>query len=99
MPQIWPLEVANVLALAARKGRLPLPKRAQFLDLLNGSPILVDPATAANAFGVILPLADAHGLTSYDAAYLELALRLRIPLATLDADLRTAAAAVGVVLL
>jgi predicted nucleic acid-binding protein len=99
VPQIWPLEVANVLALAARKGRLPLAKRAQFIAVLDGSPVHVDTATAKNAFDLILALADAHELTTYDAAYLELAMRLGVPLATLDQDLRRAAGAAGVPLL
>jgi predicted nucleic acid-binding protein len=99
VPQIWPLEVANVLALAMRKGRLTPAKRAQFIALLEASPIHVDAATAGGAFGATLALADAHGLTVYDAAYLELATRLALPLATLDADLRGAAARAGVPLL
>ena len=99
VPQLWPLEVANVLALAARKGRLPLAKRTQFLAVLRGSPIHIDLATANNAFDATLALADTHGLTAYDAAYLELAMRRGVPLATLDQELRAAASAAGVPLL
>ena len=99
VPQLWPLEVGNVLTLAVRKGRLTVAKRAQFLAVLNGSPIHVDAATATNAFDRILPMADAHQLTTYDAAYLELAMRLGVPLATLDQPLRAAATAAGVGLL
>jgi predicted nucleic acid-binding protein len=99
VPQLWPLEVANVLALAVRKGRLTSPQRAQFIALLEGSNIHIDSDTASRAFGPTLALAEAHGLTLYDATYLELAERRRLPLATLDRDLRTAATAAGVVLL
>ncbi len=99
VPQIWPLEVANVLALAVRKGRLTPAKRGQFIALLQAAPIQVDAGTAGGAFGSTLALADAHGLTVYDAAYLELATRMALPLATPDAALRTAATRAGVPLL
>jgi predicted nucleic acid-binding protein len=99
VPQLWPLEVANVLGLAVRKARLTPAKRAEFIAVLNASPIHIDTGTAANAFDTILPIADAHQLTTYDAAYLELAMRLALPLATLDQHLRTAAGAAGVPLL
>jgi predicted nucleic acid-binding protein len=99
VPQLWPLEVANVLILATRKGRLSPEKRAEFVAVLNASPIHIDAATASGAFDPIMRIADAHRLTAYDAAYLELALRLRLPLATLDQDLRAAAASAGVDLL
>jgi predicted nucleic acid-binding protein len=99
VPQLWPLEVANVLALAVRKGRLTVAKRAQFIAVLDASPIHVDAETARNAFDRVLPLADAHQLTTYDATYLELAMRSGVPLATLDQQLRAAATAAGVPLL
>jgi predicted nucleic acid-binding protein len=99
VPQLWPLEVANVLALAVRKGRLTPAQRAQFIALLEGSSVHIDADTAGRAFGPTLTLAEAHRLTVYDATYLELAARRRLPLATLDQDLRIAAAATGVALL
>jgi predicted nucleic acid-binding protein len=99
VPQIWPLEVANVLALAVRKGRLTPAKRGQFIALLESAPVHVDAATAGAAFGATLALADAHALTVYDAADLELAKRFALPLATLDADLRTAASRETIALL
>ena len=99
VPQLWALEVANVLALATRKGRLTIAQRTQFIALLESSPIHVDATTAGRAFRRILDLADANGLTVYDAAYLALAMRLSVPLATLDQQLRNAATAAGVILL
>ncbi len=99
IPQIWPLEVANVLVLAVRKGRLSASKRAQFIAMLKTLPIQVDPATSDNAFTSIAELADVHHLTSYDAAYLELAVRLDLPLATLADRLRKAAKSAMVPLL
>ncbi len=99
VPQIWPLGVANVLILATKKGRLTVAQRAQFLATLAALPIHVDPYTPGRAFADIIPLAEAHGLTAYDASYLELAVRLGVPLATSDQPLRAAAQAAGVPLL
>jgi predicted nucleic acid-binding protein len=96
VPQIWPLEVANVLALAVRKSRLTVAQRTQFVSVLESAAIQVDGSTALNAFSKITALADAHRLTVYDASYLELAMRFGVPLATLDRELRVAAAAVDV---
>lgn len=96
VPQNWPLEIANVLALAVRNGRLAAAQRVQFVATLQGLSINIDPFTTERALGEILSLADIHRLTTYDAAYLELAMRLGIPLATQDRELRLAATSVGV---
>jgi predicted nucleic acid-binding protein len=93
---IWPLEVANGLAVAERRGRLDAGVAAQFMELVLALPIAVDPSSRASGLRAAHRLARARGLSAYDAAYLELALRQGIPLATLDARLREAAAAEGV---
>lgn len=98
VPAIWPLEVANVLLVAERKGRITLAKTAEFLSLLAGLPILVDSQGSEKAWSDVLSLARAYRLSAYDAAYLELAIRQRAKLATLDAALRSAAQAAGVAL-
>ena len=98
-PALWPLEVANVLAGGERRGRITQADTAGFLTLLRSLPITVDDETPRRAWNDILTLARAHRLTAYDAAYLELALRLGLPLATLDTDLRAAAAALGLTIL
>src|SRR2546430_3683643 len=90
VPQLWPLEVANVLVLAARKGRITQDKCARLLDVLGALPVFVDSQTVARAFTNIVEVAVAHRLTAYDASYLDLARRLNLPLATLDAELRAA---------
>jgi predicted nucleic acid-binding protein len=98
VPGIWRLEVANALQVGIRRGRIAISLRdAAFVDLgrLN---ILVDSGTAAFAWTDTLKLADAHRLTTYDASYLELARRRKLPLATLDRDLNRAAAALGLAL-
>ena len=90
VPNIWPLEVANVIAKAQAKGLLTEARAAAFIGLLNDMAIAIDTKTAAQALGDTLQLARRFGLSSYDAAYLELALREGLPLATLDADLQNA---------
>ena len=95
VPGIWALEVANVLLGAERRKRLTAADSARFLGLLESLPIEVDAHTAARAPREVLALARAHGLSSYDAAYLELAARGGLPLATRDRALGAAAAALG----
>ena len=65
---------------------------------VGGFPIVIDDETNTRAWGDTLALARGHKLSAYDAAYLELAIRRRLPLATLDDPLKAAAAAVGVAL-
>lgn len=99
VPAHWFLEVTNVLAMAERRKRITAPKSAAFLSLLETLDVEVDHEGAARAFEHLLPLCRSHRLTSYDAAYLELALRRKPPLASLDDDLRAGAKALGIVVL
>ena len=99
VPSLWPLEVANVLIISERKGRTNQAKITTFLQLLGDLPIIIDPKTESKALTEILSLARANRLTSYDAAYLELALREGWPVATLDKDLLRAAQHLGVPIL
>lgn len=96
VPAIWGLEVANVLARAEIQGAITTGRRDSFLRLLSAMPIDTDTATARHALTDTLHLARLHRLSAYDASYLELALRERLPLATLDSALRKAAKRVGV---
>lgn len=96
VPALWHLEVANALLVGERRKRTTEAKATQFVGLLQSLPISVDEATIAQAWGDTLHLARGQNLSAYDAAYLELALRRGLPLATLDDRLKTAAAAVGV---
>ena len=91
VPTIWPLEVANVLLLAKKNKRITEVQSASFIDALMALPIVVDPSTTARAMHSIFVLAVQSDLTIYDAAYLELAIREKIPLATLDKALIKAA--------
>jgi len=94
VPSLWRLEVANILEISVRRGRSDVT-----LADLSLLPISLDPETDKHAWDTTLQLAHRHRLTLYDAAYLELAQRRGLPLATLDGDLRTAAIAEGVHLL
>jgi predicted nucleic acid-binding protein len=95
-PSVWPLEVANGLLAAERRGRIStadvIAASQQTLDLA----VSVQEVAAEHALGRILDLARTHALSVYDAAYLDLALREDAPLATLDRGLLLAAQASGV---
>lgn len=99
VPAIWRLEVANVLEMGVRKGRFDAAFRDESLADLGLLPITVDPETDRQAWGATAKLAARHRLTLYDAAYLELARRRSLPLATLDSELRAAATAEDIPLL
>ncbi len=96
VPSLWPLEVANTVVMDERRKRSTPAQAATWLGFLGMLPIVVDGETTARAWGETLGLARAHNLSAYDAAYLELAMRRGLPLATLDDKLKAAAAAVGV---
>ncbi len=96
VPALWPLEVANVLLVAERRRRLSGADMIRFLDLLAGLPILVDGPLGVHDLAIILPLGRQYHLSAYDAAYLHLAMRERLPLATHDRGLRAAAKVAGV---
>jgi len=91
VPAIWPLEAGNVLLVAERKKRLSQASVVRFLTLLGGLPISVEQETADRMLREIVSLAREHGLSTYDASYLDLAMRLDLPLATQDASLVKAA--------
>lgn len=95
-PSLWPLEVLNALAMAVRRNRLATDKLQQLAALLGDLPVRLDDETTARAWRETSALASKHRLTLYDAAYLELALRSALPLASLDAALVAAAQSEGV---
>ncbi len=99
VPGLWKLEVANILEMGASRGRHDAAFRNSTLADLALLPISVDTETDRQVWGATLRLAERHRLTLFDAAYLELALRRGLPLASLDAELRRAAQAEGVAVL
>lgn len=99
VPTLWRLEVANAFQSAIRRQRITAAYRDQSLIALTQLPISIDPDTNAYAWTTTLRLAERFALTIYDSAYLELAQRRSLALATLDAELREAATALGISLL
>jgi predicted nucleic acid-binding protein len=93
---LWPLEVGNVLLVAERHRRILKADSARFLALLGELPIIVDDPFGVRDIPVLVALGRDHGLSAYEATYLRLAMRERLPIATRDDALRTAARAVGV---
>ncbi len=99
VPAHWHLEIVNTLLVAEKRERITPAESAQFLNTIDSLDIEVDNEITTRAFHDVLPLARAHQLTSYDAAYLDLSIRRNLALASLDDDLCRAAKAVGVKLL
>lgn len=99
VPELWPLEVSNVLLQAERRGRISAGDMALRLELIAGLPVAIDPETAARAWREILVTARETGLSVYDAAYLELAVRRGLPLLTKDGELANAGRRLAVTVL
>ena len=96
VPNLWHLEAANVLLAAEKRHEINPGDMERFIDQLESLPIVVDAMTSLKAFNRTLALAKALRLSSYDAAYLELAVREGLRLASLDKNLRRAARNIGV---
>jgi predicted nucleic acid-binding protein len=96
VPVTWGLEISNVVSRCEAKGVLTAAQTSAYLDLLRELPIAADSDTCDCALGTTLELSRRYGLSSYDASYLELALRHGLPLASLDRDLNKAAIHAGV---
>ncbi|VAW68654.1 hypothetical protein MNBD_GAMMA10-2080 [hydrothermal vent metagenome] len=91
VPNLWHLEVVNVLLGAEKSSEVQAGQIERFISQLENLPIQVDSSTAHQSFSRIMALSRIYRLSSYDAAYLELAIRKGLPLATLDKDLSKAA--------
>lgn len=98
VPSLWSLEVANVLLVAERRQRLTPAQTTRAVTLLQALPITIDSLTAQQAFWTTLALGRSYGISAYDAAYLELAMRSGLPIATVDKRLSVIALQSGVVL-
>jgi predicted nucleic acid-binding protein len=96
VPAVWSLEIANAVLVGERRKRLNQPEIRQFTTLLESLSLVQDRRPVANHVNDVLPLARTHGLSAYDAAYLELSIRHGAPLATLDEKLQKAAKLAGV---
>jgi len=98
VPGLWALEVGNALVVSERKGYLKAAQLTAFLRDIEELPKQVEHHSPDQALGRTLELARDYKLSTYDACYLELAERMGLPLATLDADLKKAAKKAGVAL-
>jgi predicted nucleic acid-binding protein len=96
VPAIWGLEIANAILVGERRKRLNQPEIRRFTTLLESLSLLQDVRPVAHYMNDVLPLARKHGLSAYDAAYLELSIHRGAPLATLDEKLKKAAKATGI---
>lgn len=96
VPSLWPLEVANALLIGERRKRSTQADTATWIMFLKSLSITVDDETVMRAWSDMTVLARDYKLSVYDASYLELAIRRRLPLATLDNELKAAATAAGV---
>ena len=96
VPAIWQVEVANALLVGERRKRIRQPEVRRFVELLKGLSILEDGQPFADTMSNILPLAREHDLSTYDAAYLDVAVHHGAPLATLDGALQKAGRAAGI---
>jgi predicted nucleic acid-binding protein len=99
VPSLWSVDAANVMLISERRGRLTTIQTSQFVNVLKSLPIIISPIDADSEMDALLTLARICKLTSYDAAYLALAQRTGLPLATLDRELIAAAPLAGVELL
>jgi predicted nucleic acid-binding protein len=96
VPAVWSLEVANAVLVAERAQRVKLQEVRRFAQILGDLTIVEYGQPVADALGNVLPLAMDYGLTAYDAAYLDLAMRQGAPLATFDGRLQKACRAAGI---
>jgi predicted nucleic acid-binding protein len=96
VPAIWPVEITNALLVGQRRKRITQSDVRRFVELFKGLDVTVETQSVADSVSNIFPLAQNYRLSAYDAAYLDVAVRHEITLATLDADLQRAAKAIGI---
>jgi predicted nucleic acid-binding protein len=96
VPALWPLEVANALTVLRRRRKLTPDEAGSAIEIIRELPAVIDHEAAAIAFTRLIDLASEHGLTIYDATYIELAARRQLPLASNDARMKEAAIRSGV---
>ena len=96
VPALWSLEIANAVLVGERRKRLKQAEIGQLTTLLESLSLVQDVRPVASLVNHVLPLARAHGLSAYDAAYLELSIRHGAPLATPDGKMQKAARLAGI---
>ena len=96
VPAIWAVEITNALLVGERRKRIRQPEVRRFIDLMEGLSIVEDGQPFVDTVSNVLPLAREYELSAYDAAYLDVAVRHQIPIATLDGALQKACTTAGV---
>lgn len=96
VPALWATEITNAVLVAERRKRIRQPEIRRFVELLGDLTVVMDSQTVADSLGNILPLGREYGLSAYDAAYLDVAIRHGAPLATLDGNLQKAGRKAGI---
>lgn len=96
VPAIWATEITNAVLVAERRRRIRQPEIRRFVELLGDLTVVMDSQTVTDSVSNIAPLGREYGLSAYDAAYLDVAMRHGAPLATLDRDLRKAGHEAGI---
>jgi len=99
VPSIWPLEIINVLLIGEKQKRLTKASSLRFIELIHSLPITIDDYISNHTMYELYALSHEYSLTSYDTAYLELAIRKGLPLTTKDKALKKAAKKCGVILI
>lgn len=99
VPALWPIEIANALAVAERRKRIGQLEVRRFVELLGALTVIMDSQPVTESISNLLPLAREYSLSAYDAAYLDVAMRHGAPLATLDGNLQKAGRKVGIEIL
>ena len=96
VPALWSVEITNAVLMAERRKRVKQPEIRRFVELLDGLTVIMDSQTVTESVSNILPIAREYGLSAYDAAYLDAAVRYGMPLATLDSALQKADRKAGI---
>ncbi len=96
VPTLWAIEITNAVLVAERRKRINRPEIRRFVALLNELTVVLDSPPVADTMSNLLPLAREYGLSTYDASYLDVAMRHGAPLATLDSNLQKAGRKAGI---
>jgi predicted nucleic acid-binding protein len=96
VPALWSIEITNAVLIAERRKRIKQAEIRRFVELLDGLTVIIDSQSVTESVSNILPLAREYGLSAYDAAYLDVAVRQGVPLATLDSALQKAGRKAGI---
>jgi predicted nucleic acid-binding protein len=96
VPPVWALEITNAVLVAERRKRVKQADVRRFVELLGGLTLIEQSQTAIDTVSSVLPLARQYGLSAFDAAYLDVAVRQGAPLATLDSTLEKAGRSAGI---